>query len=395
MDMAAKKILFVLFEGLPGTVIDSQVLIHAKLVREHLSIEVEVWAFACTESVFNASEKRLEKAKSISGSEVKLIKATRPSLPYSYMCNARLIENLLKDRAGEFFAIHARTDYSAAVLSRLSHKVQLPIIWDCRGDSGAEFEAKYKNAAVWKKPLIAYRKSQIEKERISAGKACKAAIFVSNPLKLKNEAFLENKVCEVIPCAASKNTFFFKAALRYKKREELGLKSDDVLYIYSGGMSFYQCFPETVQKFQDILQQNKNAKLLVLTPSMEAARPHLDMLPENSWMMYCASINEVNEYLNAADIAFMLRHDIELNRVASPTKFAEYALSGLPVIMTRAVADSAEIAQRLNNFCDFNSTRFLPIPDAGRLDLSQNAQEILSREAILRFYEKIYTSVSV
>ena len=46
------RAVLVLFEGLPATVIDSQVLAHVRLVREALGIDLSVIAVACSRALF-------------------------------------------------------------------------------------------------------------------------------------------------------------------------------------------------------------------------------------------------------------------------------------------------------------------------------------------------------
>jgi hypothetical protein len=155
-------------------------------------------------------------------------------------------------------------------------------------------------------------------------------------------------------------------------------------------MSAYQCFGQTVELFDKIRNSDQDAKLLVLTPAQEAAKPYLKGLPKGCWQMSSASLDEVNGYLNAADGAFMLREDDPLNKVASPTKFAEYALSGLPVVMTGAVVDTARIAREIGNFISKEEAYQADIDSFNRLQIAQGAASVLSREAILEKYADLY-----
>jgi glycosyltransferase involved in cell wall biosynthesis len=53
--------------------------------------------------------------------------------------------------------------------------------------------------------------------------------------------------------------------------------------------------------------------------------------------------DKVLQLLLIGDIGFLLRDESIVNRVASPTKFAEYCLAGLPVITTDFVGDFSAI----------------------------------------------------
>ena len=83
-------------------------------------------------------------------------------------------------------------------------------------------------------------------------------------------------------------------------------------------------------------------------------------------------IAEFNDFLNAADFGFILRERNKINRVACPTKFAEYCLTGLPVIIGDAVPDCTSLADLWGN-------RVLPEPTAilRRLDAAVDRARIM------------------
>lgn len=74
---------------------------------------------------------------------------------------------------------------------------------------------------------------------------------------------------------------------------------------------------------------------------------------------------EVVKYLCASDIAVLLRENVPMNNVAAPTKFAEYILTGLPVIISQNVGDFSnfvienDLGLVFNN--DFSITNFIKI----------------------------------
>lgn len=146
------------------------------------------------------------------------------------------------------------------------------------------------------------------------------------------------------PCLSTITKFYYDKQIREKTRKELGFNDSDDVFIYSGGLDYsYSFVEEFVDLFKQALQVNKNAKLLVLAkkitpnflsivennPDVKSRLKTVENIP-NSMMI---------NYLNAADIGFLLRNNTLLNNVASPVKFAEYQLCGLPVIISEAVLD--------------------------------------------------------
>ncbi len=122
-------------------------------------------------------------------------------------------------------------------------------------------------------------------------------------------------------------------------RAELGYKDDDVVFVYSGGMHAWQKVEDSVRFFSKYHQVNDKAKLLVLTKDQEGFNNILDKIGENSLKEYITikslGYKDVPKYLNASDVAFLLRDNHVMNAVASPTKLSEYMACGLPVISTR------------------------------------------------------------
>ncbi len=102
----------------------------------------------------------------------------------------------------------------------------------------------------------------------------------------------------------------------------------------------------------------------------------------------------MNAWLNATDAAIMLRRPDPLNAVAFPTKFAEYGMVGLPVLMSDAVPEAAAVAREVGNFCPVaNGVAALPAP-LDRAAIASAVREWLSREALHERYWRVYSSAS-
>ena len=87
----------------------------------------------------------------------------------------------------------------------------------------------------------------------------------------------------------------------------------------------------------NLREMNPNYRLLVLTPFKDAALLALDSLSEDRYEVKTCTLLQINAYLNAADIGFLIREPMKTNWVASPTKFAEYVLTGLQILTTDAI----------------------------------------------------------
>lgn len=384
------NILLLLFEGLADTVIDSQVLMHASVMREMGIASFEVWAFACDDALYQRSLAKKEKAEAMSGASIRVFRGARPAAWKSVKRNAAVMRQALKEAGAQFSHVHARTEYSAVVAAHVPELSGLPLIWDCRGDAVAELDYRYGHSPKFPMNLMKFLRAKVFLRRQKqAGMACDRAIFVSDPLKMRMQPLIEGKPCEVIPCGASDKLFFFDPELRRRKREELGFQDEKTIYIYVGSLAKYQQFDETVACFSRVLPGNQHAHLLVLTPQAQEARDLLERAVPGSFTVGHASIEEINGYLNAADAAFMLRENTPTNQVAVPTKFAEYCLTGLPVIMTDAVRACHGLALEYGNLIDPSASAIVPGPER-RQAIAKAYQPALSRRGQAEAYRKLY-----
>jgi glycosyltransferase involved in cell wall biosynthesis len=111
---------------------------------------------------------------------------------------------------------------------------------------------------------------------------------------------------------------------------------------------------------------------------------------------------EVNRFLNASDIALLLREDIPMNNVASPTKFAEYLMSGLPTIISKGVYDFAETIYTTNfgiviedyqHIEDQEFNMIYNLKDLNRENIALWAKMNLSKEKFISQYVKFFYEI--
>lgn len=376
---------FVLFEGLPSTVIDSQVLAHVRLVRERLGIDMTVLAVACSRSLHELSLARLERARALAGGDVRLFRGLRPALPGSLTLNRLLLARALR-ALGPIDFVHARADYAAAVAGLWARRHGISMLWDCRGDSRAELQERLGGRS----PLAAaYRDRLLRRELAIAGRTCSGAAFVTPQLRDLMAPYMDGQRSWVIPCLAPKDEFFFDADLRARMRTTLGIAPQERVYVYSGSLAGYQRFDETVAALGAALAAGQAARLIVLTPEVERARAACAGLPPSQVLCRSVGHGEVNSYLNAADFGMLLRDSTPVNRVAFPTKFAEYAMTGLQIVMKDSPPSCVDVARGLGNFVPAGGLAEPWSADA-RARCAVEAARSLDRAAVLPTYAELY-----
>jgi glycosyltransferase involved in cell wall biosynthesis len=386
------RILLVLVEGLAETVIDSAVLEHASLAREQGIADFNIWAFCWSRQMHRKSRRRLDQARRLAGCEVRLFWGIRPGLPFSTWMNALILRVAMRRLGARPDLIHARDAYSTAVCA-FARPRGIPLIWDCRGDWISENAERLSKLRWLPRTIKKFRQRAVQRIQAHAARACDGAIFVSRSLAEESGRGLGDRPSVVIPCAASENLFYFDADLREKTRKGLGYAPHNKVFVYSGSLAPHQCFGELVEEFRAILARDRDARLLVLTPEIEAANRQVAGIDRNYVTILSSTFQEVNHYLNAADAAFMVRRSTPANAVASPVKFAEYSLAGLPVIMTEAVKDAWRQAGELGNRASIEGAGVLLPSSFERQDVARRARLLLGKRRFTYLYDGLVRTI--
>ena len=186
------------------------------------------------------------------------------------------------------------------------------------------------------------------------------------------------------PCLSKHSKFYFDESLRDSKRQELGFSKDDNVYVYSGGVGNVWHVPDAfLRLFRKIADNDNNAKMLVLTFKATEDLYKLvesDPILNNRVKVFEAIPNDkIVGYLNAADFGVLLRENRILNNVASPSKYAEYMLCGLPTIISESVHDYADYCRKYQTGIVLSNYDFEHLEQA---DVAPLKKEVFDRKNI-------------
>lgn len=387
-----EKGIFLLYGGLPKTIIESQVIAHVRTVRKE-GVDIEVWFYCVTRECFLNAQEKFKKLGN-QNIPIKIFRGLRPAFPFSEALNALLLNyHLTKEKFNPSF-MRCRTEYSASVAGFLKLVRNFKLIWDCRGDSEAEYLLKKRQWKGIKQAFSFLKLCTIQMRLFWASKQADEAIFVSESLKEVHAKRNHGYRSSIIASVADSKYFHFDSSLRADMREQLNFSNSDKVVIYSGSLAIWQCFKETAYLIKTFINKDPYYKGIILSPDVEVVQEFLRDCPRERLVCISVSLTEVNAYLNAADFAILLRRSGSVNQVASPVKFAEYCLTGLPIIMTNAVKQSYKLANQFGNAIsyDFGQELELPEPftDAERHQVSNRAKRVLSHETVLDKHLEIY-----
>lgn len=147
----------------------------------------------------------------------------------------------------------------------------------------------------------------------------------------------------IAPCATGAvDSTYREAYYEYRReyRKRFQIRESEKVFIYSGGVSVWQCIGETLELYRRIRKSMPNARMLIFSHKKEAV---LDLLKgDDDIQAYSFCPEELKKALCAGDYAFLLRQDCITNHVAFPNKYLEYVLSGMKIITTPYLYEIAE-----------------------------------------------------
>ncbi len=134
----------------------------------------------------------------------------------------------------------------------------------------------------------------------------------------------------------------------------VNVSSDDIVILYVGGVSKWQCLDSIVEIMKRLSKREKRLKFVIATNhifKLNCADINSNTAPD--WMRIVnLSHRDVQHLMYISDYGVIYRQDNLMNRVSSPIKCAEYLFSGLPIICTKNIGDiSDQITKRNLGVC--------------------------------------------
>ena len=352
MERENGEIIYLVYDGiLTSSVFDSQVLCPLRELRKNKDTKINLIAFENLD-IFITENSKLRK-KSLGIASDKNIRVNfYPRTPGYIGIYANFLRLLIpiwcKVVLKKKVIIHSRGMKSAFIGSKLKKVLpSLKVLYDVRGVEPEEYlyslHLKNGKILVKKKKKEFRRLKQMEKYSIG----CADHIFsVSNEMRkhfLKSYN-IEKKKMSIIPCGIDGSNFFFNEKARIIIRKKMSLENK-LVFVYCGSMHPLQMPRIMVKLFNKFYKKDEEVFFLFLTKEMDKAKVlfEAELLPYKSYKVLSVSHSKIPVYLNAADIGLLLREKTMVNRVASPTKFAEYLACGLYAILSNDIGDASKL----------------------------------------------------
>ncbi len=191
----------------------------------------------------------------------------------------------------------------------------------------------------------------------------------------------------VIPCTLG-NDHLTEAVPRQDARRA----AEDVVLVYSGSTAGWQSFELLENLLREALVAQPQVKVLFLSrpdPRIDALGQAFPGRVDRKWVRPA----EVAVILAECDHGILVREDSITNRVASPTKFAEYLRAGLKVVAPEHLGDVSARVEREDLGCVWRPglplARFQRVSPEDRRRLEQLAMETLTKPAFDHEYRRV------
>lgn len=132
-----------------------------------------------------------------------------------------------------------------------------------------------------------------------------------------------------------------------KYREDLGFNADDMILVYSGSTAGWQSFSILHNFLDPFLKENSTHKILFMSGEDDNIKKMMNDYPDQVKCKWVDHKN-VQQVLTACDYGILIREKSTTNKVASPTKFAEYLSAGLKVLISEEIGDYSAFVKTHN-----------------------------------------------
>ena len=235
--------------------------------------------------------------------------------------------------------IHIRS-YQVALTGLVFRALcRIPFIFDMRGLLPEERVM----CGLWSERGLGYRSAKML-ERLLVRKA-NCVVVVSDPFAEYVRRIALHANIAVVPNCVDLADFAHDAQVRQRYRQMLSV-DDKYVLIYSGSMQVWHSLPELLSLYVRLKRHITNAHFLFLAyeraDEIHTAMQRQGIAP-GDYSVLTVSPQDLPKYVQAADLAIMLMTENIVTRVCSPTKFAQYLASGVPVVINENIGDTETI----------------------------------------------------
>lgn len=344
-------IYYINYDGINCSVFYSQIYTYCHLLSKN---NLKVTLLNCERNI--SSVKYPDKNKGLYHDKL-YVTAAYKNRYFDFVINKKLVKEtaeLINEKStfNEKIIIHCRGIFGSLVglkvKRELKHYLDIKLISDFRGAVIDEYFLRHKNKGGIYKIILMFIIIKINRIQAFVCKKSDHIFCVSKKLEqyLKGRYTVNCRISVIPTCIdADKNGFDLEE--RIKIRKQMNTENKFVV-VYCGGGQIYQKPEALVNAFINISKRIRNAVLLILTKDKNIFEVYLKKynIEKSKYFIKSVPHSDVYKYLSSSDCAVLLRDMNNVNKVASPTKFAEYINCKLPVYISHSIGDIDEINRK-------------------------------------------------
>lgn len=136
-------------------------------------------------------------------------------------------------------------------------------------------------------------------------------------------------------------------------------KYDANSFLYVGSLKAWQCFKEIIYVYKKIEQKSGfPVKLYVYTGQKEEAEKAIKEAGIENYYVGYAKPTQLAQCIRSIKYGFVIRENVTVNQVATPTKLSNYLANGIIPIYSSCISDfnSQDMKYRTGIVCDVDAT---------------------------------------
>lgn len=349
------KICYVVYREDNVMVFDSQVLEYLQKLKERPEIEeISLVLFRHEENMFKKAETEHKILRYVDNC------ISFPTLPVLTVTQLNLNSNRLrryvqkKYRSSDRVAVICRGDLAAYVGSKaFLNMSNCRVLYDNRGLACEE--SAMAHGDVW----IHKRNREMKLKALTYAKQhCDLYNFVTNPMRdymLEKYGFRENIPYTIIP------TLYKAGVSDPEKLEEIrrseNWRESDYVITYVGSTEAWQSTAQLVDIVEKASKLSDKIRFMILTNGEITELSHLKVKLKDRLTVKSVKHSLMKYYLTLTDVGIVIRDNNIVNRVAAPTKIAEYLTNGLKILYSGEIGIITDLKSLLGEqvLIEYNS----------------------------------------
>lgn len=242
-------------------------------------------------------------------------------------------------RENNIHVIHTRSLIPAVIGMLLKSTNQAKLLFDIRGFA---IDEKIVDGRLKENSILAKILKKIEAITYKKSDHIVTLTHASKPI-INDKYNVDNQKISVIPTCANEGLFKpYSQSMKTELRRKNGYTVEDIIFIHSGSLNNWVDFEAEIKLFEELQKLDMNARFLIINKGQhDLIKNYLknSSLDPERVKITSANFNEMNDYLNIADVCVFFIKPSFAKKASAPTKFAELVSCQLISITNKNYGD--------------------------------------------------------